>query len=307
LATGLWKFLDHLFLLRPVLMPPLWTILLLGYYQGRENLGNFGPLSRTFLFSTFLVGAIYILNQLRDVESDRINRKLFLIAEGYVSPRSAWAEAVILFLLACFGGFRVNQPLGFAFLFAALLGVAYSLPPTSLKDKPWGALLANMLGHGLLAFSFGWLTALPFFSFKLFRYSLPYGAAIGAVYLNTTLPDRKGDKIMGKRTLGVSWGRRRVVFLSTLFVLLAAGGGYLNRDLPLLASSLVVLPFFVRANFGKGMEVVVRATKVSILVLSGAVSVLFPWYLLLLILGYMGSRLYYQKRLDLAYPSLRGS
>jgi len=188
-----------------------------------------------------------------------------------------------------------------------ILGVAYSFPPLSLKDRPWGGLLANMLGHGLLAFSFGWLTASPFFSLRLLCYSLPYGPAIGAVYLNTTLPDREGDRIVRKRTLGVILGRRRVVLLSTIFVLLAAGGGYLNRDFPLLASSLLVLPFFVRANFGSGMEVVMRATKVSILVLSGAAALLFPWYLLLLVVGFIGSRLYYRRRFDLAYPSLRRS
>jgi len=307
LASGLWKCLDHLFLLRPVLMPPLWTILLLGYYQGRRGLGYFGPLGRTFLFSTFLMGAIYILNQLRDIESDRINRKLFLLPEGWVSSWSAWAEAIILFLLAGFGTFKIAPPLGFAFLFAMILGAAYSFPPLSLKDRPWGGLLANMLGHGLLAFSFGWLTASPSFSLRLLCYSLPYGLAIGAVYLNTTLPDREGDRIVGKRTLGIIWGRRRVVLLSTIFVLLAAGGGYLNGDLPLLASSLVVLPLFVRANFGSGMEVVVRATKVSILVLSGAACLFFPWYFLLLVVGLIGSRFYYRRRFNLAYPGLRGS
>jgi 4-hydroxybenzoate polyprenyltransferase len=287
--NGLWKLLDHLFLLRPVLMPPLWTILLLGYYQGRKASGHLGPLGRTFLFASFLMGAIYILNQLRDMESDRQNRKLFLLSEGWVQPTSAWGEAIILFLLACFGGFRVAPLLGVTFVVALILGAA------------------NMLGHGLLAFSFGWLTAYPYLSLKLLRYSLPYGPAIGAVYLNTTLPDREGDRIVGKRTLGVCWGRRRVVLLSTVFVLLAAGGGYLNRDFPLLVSSLVVLPFFVRAVFGLGLGNVVRSTKVSILVLSGAVSIFFPWYLLLLVGGFIGSRVYYRKRLGLAYPSLRGS
>ncbi len=305
--SWLWKLLDHLFLLRPVLMPPLWTILLLGYYQGRENFNRVGPLGRTFLFSTFLVGAIYILNQLRDVESDRVNRKLFLLTEGLVSSHSAWAEAIILFLLACFGAFRISSLLGFVFLLAIILGIAYSLPPFSLKDRPWGGLLANMFGHGLLAFSFGWLTVSSILGLKLLRYSLPYGLAVGAIYLHTTLPDREGDRIMGKRTLGVLWGRRKVVLLSTLFVLLAAGGSYLNRDLPLLASSLIVLPFFVRANFGSGLGGVVRATKASILVLSGVASLLFPWYLLLLMGGYIGSRLYYRRRFGLAYPSLRGS
>ena len=128
-----------------------------GYHQGRKVGGHSGPLGRTFLFATFLMGAIYILNQLRDMESDRLNRKLFLLPEGWVQPGNAWTEAVILFLLACFGGFRISPLLGLAFLVALILGAAYSLPPPSLKDRPWGALLANMLGHGLLAFSFGWL------------------------------------------------------------------------------------------------------------------------------------------------------
>jgi len=74
-----------------------------------------------------------------------------------------------------------------------------------------------------------------------------------------------------------------------------------------LASSLVVLPFFVRAVFGSSLGDVVRSTKVSILVLSGAASLFSPWYPLLLLGGYIGSRAYYRKRFGLAYPNLRGS
>ena len=95
--------LDYVFLLRPVILVPGWVFLLLGYHSGRAWVGEPaspwyppGRLLLSLVIFTAIMGAIYILNQICDREADRLNRKLFLISEGRISPAAAASELVAL-------------------------------------------------------------------------------------------------------------------------------------------------------------------------------------------------------------------
>ncbi|MFQ6003827.1 MAG: hypothetical protein ACE5KJ_08780, partial [Candidatus Zixiibacteriota bacterium] len=90
------KYLDYLFVIRPVLMPPVWTILLLGHHRSAALSGQSNLPGLILLLVTFLVGAVYLLNQIYDVESDRINKKLFFLAEGYISKKNAIFQTILL-------------------------------------------------------------------------------------------------------------------------------------------------------------------------------------------------------------------
>ncbi|MCK4255704.1 hypothetical protein KAX35_02355, partial [candidate division WOR-3 bacterium] len=75
--------LDFIFLLRPILLIPVWIIFLLGYYRaGGTMLGDSRYLMPGFIVFTLLMGAIYIINQIADIETDRINNKLFILPKG---------------------------------------------------------------------------------------------------------------------------------------------------------------------------------------------------------------------------------
>ena len=103
-----------------------------------------------------IMGSAFVLNQLRDIESDKKNNKLFIISDGIVSVTSARREVYILTIVAVIIGFYLNFYIGTLFIiFFLITGVLYNYKPAIMKDRPWGSLIANAL-MGWLAFSIGW-------------------------------------------------------------------------------------------------------------------------------------------------------
>ncbi len=296
------KYLDYLFVLRPILFPPVWTIALLGYHRNPTLSSN--SLSLALLWLTLLVGAVYLLNQVFDLPSDRENKKLFFLTEGHLPIKSAILEIIFLNLASISGAFLISYQLGIFFFLGFCLGLLYSLPPGALKNKPWGGLLANIAGHGILTFQIGWQIKSDI-SLQSLVYSLPYALAVGAVYLNTTLPDREGDKMVGKETLGVKWGIKNTSLLALVLVLVTVIISFWFQDWILFFPSLVSLVFFIYQNKTLKIKDIITASKVSVFTLSLAAVVAYPLYFLVLSLVFILTRLYYQIRFGIAYPTWR--
>jgi 4-hydroxybenzoate polyprenyltransferase len=297
------KYLDYLFLIRPVLMPPVWTILLLGHRRSSQLFGENNLPGLGILLVTFLVGAVYVLNQIFDIESDRQNQKLFFLARGYISKRSAISEMILLNLISVIPAFLISQELGFLFILGMIFGILYSTPPVSLKNRPIGGLMLNAFAHGNLAFLIGWSMNYSL-SMRSLLFSLPYMFAVGAIYLNTTIPDIEGDRRAEKITLAVRWGKERVIILSSFLVAVAMVLSFLVKDIPFLIASALSFPFFIFSAFSKKEREIILATKVSILLLSIAAGIFYTWYFVILIFGFVGTRLYYKARFNLDYPTL---
>lgn len=297
------KYLDYLFLIRPVLMPPVWTILLLGHRRSSHLFGENNLPGLALLLITFLVGAVYILNQIFDIESDRQNQKLFFLARGYISKRSACFEMMLLNFLSVIPAFIISLELGLLFALGMVFGFLYSVPPFSFKNRPSGGLMLNAFAHGNLAFLIGW-SMNHSLSMRSLLFSLPYMFAVAAIYLNTTIPDIGGDRRAGKITLAVKWGKEKVIILSTILVAVAIVLSFLVKDVPFLIASFLSFPFFIFSAFSKKEREIILATKVSILLLSIAAGIFYPWYFVILIFGFVGTRLYYKARFNLDYPTL---
>ncbi|HID40142.1 MAG TPA: hypothetical protein EYP36_11600, partial [Calditrichaeota bacterium] len=220
--------LDYFFVLRPMLFFPGWATLLAGYfvarYQGQITLTGWnGSASAETAWALVAfaaaMGASFLLNQLTDIESDRINRKLFIISEGHISKRSVVIETFFLLASALLIAFNLSLHIGLlvmAFIFVT--GWGYNYPPFRFKNRPWSSLLANSL-MGWLAFAIGWTLAAPL-GWALFIDSLPYLFLNTALYFYTTLPDIKGDAGSRKKTLAVLYGADALIFSAVvLFVI----------------------------------------------------------------------------------------
>ena len=297
------RYLDYLFLIRPVLMPPVWTILLLGHRRSSQLFSENSLPGLAVLLVTFLVGAVYVLNQIFDIESDRLNQKLFFLAKGYISKKSAIAEMTLLNLISVIPAFLISRELGFLFILGMIFGILYSTPPVSLKNRPLGGLMLNAFTHGNLVFLIGW-SMNHSLSKESLLFSLPYMFAVGAIYLNTTIPDTEGDRRSGKITLAARWGKERVIILSSILVAVAIVLSLLVKDIPFLIASALAFPFFILSAFTKRERHIILATKASILLLSIAAGIFYPWYFVILISGFVGTRLYYKARFNLDYPTL---
>lgn len=308
------KLLDYIFFTRPVLFPPVWTILILGTRAAdlREGASpihttGFAGLDVSYILLMFLTtclyAGVYTYNQIHDIEADKRNGKLFFLAEGMISTSSAVVITIVLDVIALAGAFFMSLQLGIAFVAVFVLGILYSHPRTNYKGRPSHGYWSNAFGHGMLPFLIGW-AFIDHISLEAAFVSTPYLFGVGAIYLNTTLPDRKGDEEAGKITHGVRWGVKSTLKASTFLIVFSCILAQMCGDFTFLISGLISLPFFFRAARSQKIEHVVISTKVAILALSLFACVYLPYYVALLLIGFIVSRAYYKTRFNLDYPTL---
>jgi len=115
------KIIDSLFLFRLLLLIPVWTVLILGWITGNVHASLGGIATQNYIesdlwvsliFFSLIVSSIYIVNQIADVESDRLNNKLFILPRGLVTITEAWMLAVCcagIGLVGAFVFFDVNM------------------------------------------------------------------------------------------------------------------------------------------------------------------------------------------------------
>lgn len=304
------RILDYLFLLRPTLFFPVWTIFFAGYVSAVSvfrisdwfEIPGSGGLWWLLLGITLIAGGTFILNQLQDISNDTHNKKLFLIAEGYVRLKYARYLAVITFLIGLAIGFLSGIWTGLMFLGLIITwGYLYNYPPFRWKDRPFMGLIANMLG-GFFCFAAGWSFAEPV-NLQLVTRSLPYLLAFGAVALLTMIPDQDGDRTDGKETFPVRFGVAYTTWLAAGFVILAFLGGYYLRDWVITISAAVSMPLFVQTAVTETESASLKAIRYSVLFLSLMICAKLPLYFLLVLITYFLARYYYRERFDLNYPT----
>ncbi|MBM3265084.1 MAG: UbiA family prenyltransferase [candidate division Zixibacteria bacterium] len=296
-----WSVLDCFFLMRPLLMPPVWTIGLLGAGQSG------GPWRQTVLplaLFTILTGGVYVHNQMHDVEGDRLNRKLFLLADGMVSLQTARNLFFACFAIALVGAWIYAPWFGLLTTVSAGMGYAYNAPPFRWKDRPFPGFAYNVVIYGIVVFFVGWAAATEPATAGLVH-AVPYVFGVGAIYLNTTLPDIEGDRTTGKITFGVQYGFRPTAVAACLLLAAGATTGAALGDWHFAAPALACLPLYLRMTHTGKITDVAYATRMGVLALALAAVAVCPPYLVLLIVLFYGAKPYYRKRFGIAYPSFR--
>ncbi|HEY5133856.1 MAG TPA: UbiA family prenyltransferase [Candidatus Krumholzibacteriaceae bacterium] len=307
------KPVDYIFLLRPMILIPVWTFYLLGARHGANASGvaiEAAHLAAGLVSFTALLGAIYIMNQIADRAADLAGNKLFLIPRGIITVRAAWIEAAALVVVSFALALATLSAL-FAVILAVslVLGAAYSLEPVRLKRRPVVDVLANAAGNGVLNTLAGWVAAgAPIAGWTSL---IPYPFAVASVHLATTLADVEADSKMGFKTSGVMLGVSRGLFCSTALMGGAAVASYVTGNNPALIASILSLPFFlipVRSITGpaRNPDALIPA-KTATIIFSIAAGFLFPLYVPALAAVILLTRLYYARRFGIEYPSFRGA
>jgi 4-hydroxybenzoate polyprenyltransferase len=307
------KAADYVFLLRPMILIPVWTFFLLGAHHGAKAAGTAIEAARLIaglLSFTALLGAIYIINQIADRDVDLAGNKLFLLSRGIVPVRAAAIEAAALVVLS-FGLAGAVLDARFAVLLGAslALGGAYSLEPVRLKRRPVLDVLANAAGNGVLNTIAGWVAVgAPLSGCAVL---IPYPLAVASVHLATTIADSEADSRMGFKTSGVKLASSRGLFVSTALMAAATVAAYVADNDPALIASILSLPFFlipVRTitRPEKNADALIPV-KAATLIFSVAAGFLFPLYIPFLAAVILLTRLYYERRFGIRYPSFRGA
>ncbi|MDR0304874.1 MAG: UbiA family prenyltransferase [Chitinispirillales bacterium] len=318
--------LDLIFLIRPTLLVPVWTILFLGCITAQErsffdiSLNFFSPFSKMFLSFTAVVGWIYIVNQIADRESDKINNKLFILSHNHIPVRFAWIEAIVLLVFSLLSAwFWLDFVCFLIILFAAILGFLYNCPPLKLKDTAWNGFFANWFGHGVLTYYAGWyigqisfadgvdFSQIPGFPAIGFLYALSAGFANGAVYLTSTISDMEGDKRVNKRTFAVAYGVKNTAFLATLCVVVSFLTAFLipySFWIMAIPAGLCI-PLFFSLYKSQKIDLAFKTFRYPVVILSIMTALFVPVYAVLVFAVVILSRIYYKKRFNLEYPSFR--
>ena len=93
------------------------------------SLGLFGVTTLAFLLFSALTGAVYLVNDILDAESDRLHprKRHRPVASGRLPVTAAWAFAAVLAVIGLGGAFALEPVFGAIAVVYALANVAYSL------------------------------------------------------------------------------------------------------------------------------------------------------------------------------------
>jgi homogentisate phytyltransferase / homogentisate geranylgeranyltransferase len=188
--------------------------------------------------------AIVGLNQLEDIEIDRINKPELPLAAGDLSVGAGRLIVSAATVTPVAMAITQGPTELVAVLSALAVGAAYSSPPLRLKRFPFVAAIsisgvrALAVNLGVYGHFAGTLAALPEAVWALTAFTLPFSAAIA---LLKDVPDVEGDARHRVRTFSVRLGPRRVFALALAVLVLT----YLTMALPVaLALEGVSWPLF---------------------------------------------------------------
>jgi 4-hydroxybenzoate polyprenyltransferase len=310
------SYLDYFFVLRPMLFYPGWSTMLAGYFieynhqwfpflHNQLDINHCKILFHIIAFA-MLMGSTFVLNQLADIKSDQKNEKLFLISNGHLTKESALKEVIILAIISVVMVSFHSLPIASIFiLFFLMTGILYNYSPLSMKDRPWGSLLANAL-MGLMAFAIGWLAGKQFSS-QVFLDSLPYLFFNTALYLFTTLPDIEGDRLTNKKTLAVLYGSKIIIMGAMILFVTGFLISLLFSDLQALVFYFLSIPFFIKVALTFKISDSISATKFAIFFFALSICLRWPFYFVLMLLGFYLTKFYFKKRFNLNYPNFSGT
>lgn len=233
------------------------TLSLLALYlmAARHTGGSNGWIFAASLFAC-LCANVYItgLNQLTDIEIDRINKPYLPLASGAYSVRRGAFIVGLCLLLASLTALVYPPYLTLTVWSSIAIGTAYSLPPVRLKRFHFWAAFCIIVVRGLIVNLLLYLhfrtvlggSASPSTSVWLLTAIIFTFGVVIAWFKD--LPDTEGDAAYGIRTLSLVKDRRWVFRAGALVLcltLIAAGlVAYHLGQTPLAAGQLIVLCVF---------------------------------------------------------------
>lgn len=165
------------------------------------------PVVVAVLAAAILNAASNALNQIFDLEIDRLNKPCRPLPSGILGSRQAWAFSILAYSVALALAALVNRQTFVIYLIAALATVAYSTPPLRLKCRSWASNLAIAFVRGELLKVAGWAAvATVLNSFEPWYIGLIYFTFLFGATATKDFADIEGDRKSGCITLPVRYG-----------------------------------------------------------------------------------------------------
>lgn len=179
-----------------------------------------GTLIAALACNVFIVG----INQLEDVELDKINKPYLPLAAGTLSVKNAklisWISLAVCLVVCLITAWFLSLVIGLILL----IGMAYSLPPLKLKQHHLPAALAITLVRGLIVnvgiflhyqYALYHNFYLPGYIWCVTFFIMAFSVAIAWF---KDLPDTEGDDRFHIKTLPVLYSKRNALYGGTSLV-----------------------------------------------------------------------------------------
>ena len=179
-----------------------------------------------------LCGNVYIvgLNQLYDVEIDRINKPHLPVASGAFTLKQGWIIVGLMGIsaiaIAALSGTWLLATVGVSLI----LGTAYSLPPIRLKQFPFFAAFCILtvrgivVNLGLFLYYTQKFQGQSFISLEVWLLTLFILLFTIAIAIFKDVPDLEGDKKYNIATFSLILGKKRVFQITRSVITLCYGG-----------------------------------------------------------------------------------
>jgi len=203
--------------------------------------------------NVYIVG----LNQLTDIEIDRINKPDLPLASGAMSERTGWSVILTCLFISLLGAYVGGYYLLLTVLISLFIGTVYSLPPIRLKRFHFWAAACIFTVRGVIVNLFLFLhfhflyssnSIIPLHVWILTAFV--FGLSLVIAWFKD-IPDMEGDSQFRIITLSLRLGARRVFQLGlgllTICYLGMALAGVFGlpgvNDIVLIISHLALLAF----------------------------------------------------------------
>jgi 4-hydroxybenzoate polyprenyltransferase len=160
------------------------------------------------------------INQVYDLEADRVNKPNRPLPSGRLTVRKAWIFGLFCYVVALGLSWLIpNKQFFWVVLVGALLTYAYSAPPLRTKRFPWLANLTMALPRGCLVVVAGWAAVRDIWNAEPWFIGAILGLYVFGASSTKDFSDMEGDKLQGVRTLPNVYGvEQSVYFIAPFFV-----------------------------------------------------------------------------------------
>ncbi|MCC6012760.1 MAG: UbiA family prenyltransferase [Candidatus Verstraetearchaeota archaeon] len=214
----LWNlFLDYLLIIRPLNSIMMGLAVIIGEITMLNNIPKLEDIIFGFLIGFFLTAFSMVLNDIMDIEIDRINEPNRPLPSGRISINNAKIYSIILAI--------IGISLTFYFSIYAII-IAFSSLIVSIlyntKAKKTGLLGNIMVAYCVaIPFLFGAIITSNSINMKILTFfMLAFLSTIGREIIKG-IADIKGDKIKNIRTLALVYGVKKAAIIASLFYLSA--------------------------------------------------------------------------------------
>ena len=195
------------------------------------------------------------LNQIYDLEIDRVNKPARPLPSGRMTMRDAWVFTVVAYVIALILAWMVapggRHECFWIVLIATILTFAYSCPPVRTKQRGMWANVTIAIPRGVLLKVAGWSCVKTIFGLEPWFIGAIFGLFLLGASTTKDFADMEGDARGGCRTLPIIYGVRRAAWIISpslvlpfLLISYGAFAGILTGNFVLLQALAAVMTLY---------------------------------------------------------------